>query len=285
MFKRWNPAKANWWLCTLTGVSLALVAFPTVAAPKADLWERWTVHDPSATATIDHSPWGRFLKTYVLAFPDGVNRLAYARVSETDRKRLDRYIDELLALPISAYSRHEQRAYWINLYNALTVQLILDHYPVNSIRHIKPHPFAIGPWRKKLITVEGERLSLDDIEHRILRPIWRDPRLHYAVNCAAIGCPNLQAEAYTASNADTLLDRGAKTYVNNARGVEFRKGRLIVSSIYKWFQEDFGDSDEGVIRHLQQYAEPALAARLNGTKRISGDRYDWALNDASRVSE
>ncbi|NIO40956.1 MAG: DUF547 domain-containing protein, partial [Burkholderiales bacterium] len=196
------------------GLSLALVALPTTAAPKADLWERWTVHDPSAVTTIDHGRWDHFLKTYVSAFPDGVNRLAYARVSETDRKRLDRYIDDLVALPISAYSRNDQRAYWINLYNALTVQLILDHYPVKSIRHIKPHPFAIGPWRKKLITVEGERLSLDDIEHRILRPIWRDPRLHYAVNCAAIGCPNLQTEAYTASNADTLLDRGAKTYVN-----------------------------------------------------------------------
>ena len=279
-----NPAKANWRLCILTGLSLAIVAFSTTAAPRADLWERWTAHDPSAVTTIDHSPWDRFLKTYVSAFPDGVNRVAYARVSDTDRKRLDRYIDDLTVLPISAYSRDEQRAYWINLYNALTVQLILDHYPVKSIRRIKPNLFSIGPWRKKLITVEGEQLSLDDIEHRILRPIWRDPRLHYAVNCASIGCPNLGTEAYTASNADTLLDRGAQTYVNNARGAEFRNGRLIVSSIYKWFQEDFGDSDEGVIEHLQRYAEPTLAARLNGTKKISGDRYDWALNDASRAS-
>lgn len=279
-----NPAKANWRLCILTGLSLAIVAFSTTAAPRADLWERWTAHDPSAVTTIDHNPWDRFLKTYVSAFPDGVNRVAYARVSDIDRKRLDRYIDDLTVLPISAYSRDEQRAYWINLYNALTVQLILDHYPVKSIRRIKPNVFSIGPWRKKLITVEGERLGLDDIEHRILRPIWRDPRLHYAVNCASIGCPNLGTEAYTASNADTLLDRGAQTYVNNARGAEFRNGRLIVSSIYKWFQEDFGDSDKGVIEHLQRYAEPTLAARLNGTKKISGDRYDWALNDASRAS-
>lgn len=279
-----NPAKANWRLCILTGLSLAIVAFSTTAAPRADLWERWTAHDPSAVTTIDHNPWDRFLKTYVSAFPDGVNRVAYARVSDTDRKRLDRYIDDLTVLPISAYSRDEQRAYWINLYNALTVQLILDHYPVKSIRRIKPNVFSFGPWRKKLITVEGERLSLDDIEHRILRPIWRDPRLHYAINCASIGCPNLGTEAYTASNADTLLDRGAQTYVNNARGAEFRNGRLIVSSIYKWFQEDFGDSDEGVIEHLQRYAEPTLAARLNGTKKISGDRYNWALNDASRAS-
>ncbi len=209
--------------------------------------------------------------------------MAYAHVSDADRKRLDRYIDDLTALAISAYSRDEQRAYWINLYNALTVQVILDHYPVKSIRQIKPNLFSVGPWRKKLITVEGEQLSLDDIEHRILRPIWRDPRLHYAVNCAAIGCPNLQTEAYTAANADTLLDRGARAYVNNPRGVAFRNGRLIVSSIYEWFQEDFGNSDEGVIGHLRRYAEPPLAARLNGTKRIAGDGYDWALNDDATV--
>jgi hypothetical protein len=265
-------------------VSLVLVAFPTTAAPKADLWQRWTAHDPGATATIDHSPWDRFLKTYVSAFPDGVNRVAYARVSDAGRERLDRYIDVLTAVPISVYSRDEQRAYWINLYNALTVQVVLNHYPVKSIRRIKPNLFSIGPWRKKLITVEGEQLSLDDIEHRILRPIWRDPRLHYAVNCAAIGCPNLQTEAYTASNTDALLDRGAQKYVNNARGAAFRNGRLIVSSIYEWFQEDFGNSDQGVIQHLQRYAEPALASRLNGAKRISGDRYDWTLNDAARAS-
>lgn len=283
MFRRCDLARANWWLHALAGVLLAVVGLPTAAAPKADLWERWTAHDPSATATIDHSPWDRFLKTYVVTFPDGVNRLAYARVSNADRKRLDRYIDGLTALPISAYSRHEQRAYWINLYNAMTVRVILDHYPVESIRQIRLSLFSIGPWRKKLITVEGEKLSLDDIEHRILRPIWRDPRLHYAVNCAAIGCPNLQTEAYTASNADTLLDRGARKYVNNPRGAEFRNGRLIVSSIYDWFQQDFGSSDEGVIEHLRRYAEPALAARLSGTQRISGDRYDWALNDAAQV--
>ena len=283
MFRRRHPTKASWWVCALTSVSLAVAAFPTVAAPRADLWERWTAHDPGATATIDHSSWDGFLKTYVSVFPDGVNRVAYAHVSDADRKRLDRYIDDLTALAISAYSRDEQRAYWINLYNALTVQVILDHYPVKSIRQIKPNLFSVGPWRKKLITVEGEQLSLDDIEHRILRPIWRDPRLHYAVNCAAIGCPNLQTEAYTAANADTLLDRGARAYVNNPRGVAFRNGRLIVSSIYEWFQEDFGNSDEGVIGHLRRYAEPPLAARLNGTKRIAGDRYDWALNDDATV--
>ena len=107
----------------------------------------------------------------------------------------------------SLTSRDEQLAYWINLYNALTVKVILDHYPVKSILDIDISPgwFSIGPWGKKLVAVEGVEISLDDIEHRILRPIWRDPRIHYALNCAAVGCPNLLREAFTGATAEVLL--------------------------------------------------------------------------------
>ncbi len=255
------------------------------AAPKAELWQRWTAHDSAAVATIDHDAWDRFVRAYVSSFPDGVNRVAYASVTETDRKLLEGYIDALTAIPISAYNRDQQRAYWINLYNAVTVRVVLDHYPVKSIRQIKPHVFSIGPWRKKRISVEGIELSLDDIEHRILRPIWRDPRLHYALNCASIGCPNLLEQAFTAANSETLLTQAAYAYINNARGAELRNGRLVVSSIYKWYKEDFGDTDQGVIDHLRRYAEPALSARLREIKRIAADRYDWALNDAARTSK
>ena len=170
-------------------------------APKANLWDRWTVHDPAATTPIDHSAWDKLLVTYVSEHADGVNRVAYARVTDTDRATLTKYIADLQAISISRYGRGEQLAYWINLYNALTVELILDYHPVDTIRdiNISPGLFSFGPWDKKLISVENERLSLNDIEHRILRPIWRDPRIHYSVNCAAIGCPNLQRVAFTSA--------------------------------------------------------------------------------------
>lgn len=263
-----------------------LLALPTgTAAPKAELWQRWTTHDPATTNTIDHDAWDRFVKTYVSGFSDGVNRVAYADVTDADRKLLEGYVDTQAAVPISAYNRDEQRAYWINLYNALTVKVVLDHYPVKSIRQIKPHFFSIGPWREKRITVEGEQLSLDDIEHRILRPIWHDPRLHYALNCASVGCPNLLNRAFTAANSETFLTQAARAYINNPRGAQLRNGRLIVSSIYKWYREDFGNTDQGVIDHLRHYAEPALSAQLREITRIAADRYDWTLNDAARVSQ
>ena len=173
-------------------------------------------------------------------------------------------------------------AYWINLYNALTVDTVLNHYPVGSIRDISISPglFNRGPWDRKLVTVEGQALSLNDIEHRILRPIWHDPRIHYAVNCASLGCPNLANTAYDGSHLDAMLDAAARAYVNNPRGAAVHDGKLTVSSIYRWYEADFGSTDAGVIAHLKRYAEPPLAAALNGISAIADDHYDWRLNDA-----
>jgi hypothetical protein len=254
-------------------------------APEADLWERWAAHAPSSTKTIDHRAWDAFLAGHLVAHADGVNRIAYGKVSDADRRRLDDYLSSLSAVPISEFSRDEQRAYWINLYNALTVDVVLDHYPVDSIRDISISPgwFSVGPWKKKLIAIEGEDVSLDDIEHRILRPIWKDPRVHYAVNCASLGCPKLRRKAFTAANSEMLLDQGARDFINSAHGTTFDSGgRLYASSIYDWFQDDFGGNESGVVTHLRLYANPSLAAKLDGVTDVYGFDYDWTLNDAAQ---
>ena len=212
--------------------------------------------------------------------------MAYDAVSDADKKRLDDYLSSLSAIPISRYSRDEQRAYWINLYNALTVDVVLEHYPVESIRDISISPglFSVGPWGKKLISVEGEQLSLDDIEHRILRPIWKDPRIHYAVNCASLGCPSLMPQAFTASNSEELLNRGAMDFINSEHGARFDEGeRLTVSSIFDWYQDDFGGNEAGVIAHLRSYARPPLAAKLAAVDEVYDYDYDWRLNGTAPV--
>jgi hypothetical protein len=271
----------------LAAFALLLVAAPARAienwfVPAAKIWPRWEAHDNASTTAIDHAPWQNFLRSHVVAGADGVARVGYGRVSSADKAALDSYVQALASVPVSTLSRAEQRAYWINLYNAATVRLVLDRYPVASIRDIDISPglFAVGPWGKKLFAIEGEAVSLNDIEHRILRPIWKDPRLHYALNCASIGCPDLQVEAFTAANAEALLDRAARGYVNHPRGVKVESGRLRVSSIYSWFQEDFGGSDAAVIAHLRRHAAPPLAEALAGVRGIDATVYDWALNDA-----
>ena len=262
---------------------ILLVSLPAAGAPNAELWERWLEHDPDSRLQVDHSIWDRIVRAYIVPGSDGINYFAYGKVSGSDRSALQRYLQYLEQTPVSRLSRAEQKAYWINLYNALTVQVVLDHYPVESIRDIDISPgfFADGPWKKKLVRIENQEISLDDIEHRILRPIWKDPRIHYGVNCASIGCPNLQPHAFTAENTEALLDRGAREYVNHPRGARVEDGRLIVSSIYEWFQEDFGGSDAGVIEHLKNWARPELQNRLKPMDRISDHHYDWTLNDAA----
>jgi hypothetical protein len=250
------------------------------AAPKAELWPRWQRHDPANKEQIDRGAWDRFLKQHVISpHPSGINRVSYHAISDEDRKPLKAYLQKLQAVPISTYNRAEQKAFWINLYNALTVELILSRFPVVSIREINISPglFVKGPWGAKLVAIEGEKLSLDDIEHRILRPIWRDSRVHYAVNCASLGCPNLQPTAFTGDNADSLLEKAAKEFVNHPRGVAIRNGKLRVSSIYVWFQEDFAGG-EGLMDHWREYAEGTLADALQSYTGGLQHDYDWRLN-------
>ncbi len=268
---------------TFTLLTSALIVPAAFAAPKADLWDVWAKHDPNSTATIDHGAWQAFLDKYVTPGPTGIHLVDYAGVDAAGKKALDGYLAALQATPISSYNRDEQRAFWINFYNALTVKVILDHWPVDSITDIDISGFLKnGPWDAELAKVEGHEISLNDIEHRILRPIWKDNRLHYAVNCASIGCPNLAQRAYTAENTDELLEQGAHDYVNHPRGAHFKDGRLVVSSIYDWYQVDFGDSDEGVIQHLRKYAEGELAKQLEGYDGRVSDDYDWNVNAVSR---
>jgi hypothetical protein len=252
-----------------------------IAAPVSELWPRWQAHGADSGKEVDHAAWEAILEKYlVIPHGTGITRFRYHAVSPADRQILQDYLSSLQQILVSSLNRQEQRAYWINLYNALTVLVILDHYPVKSIMDIDISPglFARGPWDAKLLTVEGEKVSLNDIEHRILRPVFHDNRLHYALNCASLGCPNLQNRAFTAANTEAMLDAAARTFVNSARGARMENGRLHVSSIYKWFQMDFGGSDEAVIQHLRHYAEGPLAEALRTYRGGLSDDYDWSLN-------
>lgn len=126
-----------------------------------------------------------------------------------------------------------------------------------------------------MVIVNGKSLTLNDIEHRILRPIWQDPRTHYAVNCASLGCPNLQPEAFTSDNTGALLEQAASDFVNSDKGVLIENNKLQLSSIYDWFAVDFG-TEKQLIQHLDQYRTKPVT----NTEKISYD-YDWSLNQAN----
>jgi hypothetical protein len=256
-----------------------------IFAPGIDPWPRWEVHDPASEARIDHGAWQDFLETYVTVVDGGADLLAYDAVTPQDRAALRAYLKTLSEVPISTFNRDEQMAYWLNLYNALTVETVLEAMPVESIRDIDISPglFASGPWDAELIEVEGVALTLNDVEHRILRPIWRDPRIHYGVNCASIGCPDLSTQAYTGATLEAQLDADARLFVNDPRGVTIDGDRIIVSKIYDWFIEDFDHNEAGILGHLKLYADPELRARIEAIGAIHAVEYDWALNIAPRT--
>ncbi|MEL6678264.1 MAG: DUF547 domain-containing protein [Pseudomonadota bacterium] len=262
---------------TALGLIAAAAALPAAAAPASRLLDRrW--QGQGGGAGPDHAAWDRVLRAHVKVGGDGIARFDYAAAP---RSAIRGYIDSLAALDPTGLTRDAGFAYWANLYNAVTVDLVLEAYPVRSIKSVRGGLFNTGPWTDKVVSVGGQSLSLDDIEHGILRPIWQDARVHYAVNCAALGCPNLQTKAWQAATLSADLDAAARAFVNHPRGAQVSGGRLTVSSIYDWFAADFGGTDAGVIAHLGRYADAPLKGQLAGVSSIAGDRYDWDLNDLS----
>ncbi len=261
-------------------ILLSVFTKAVIAAPTSDLWAVWNVSDERSDVVVLHTQWSDFLAKYASSVDSKTStRLVnYSAVSKLDHGMLKHYIMKLSELDPVSLNRDEQFVYWVNLYNAITVDVILDNYPVKSITKLGGF-FSFGPWDQDVITISGESITLNDIEHRILRPIWKDKRIHYALNCASIGCPNLYWEAFESSKLEVQLERATQTFINSAKGVEFKEGKLVLSEIYNWYAVDFGDS-EALKQHLLKYLEGA--SYHHQLKSYSGGidyQYNWALND------
>jgi hypothetical protein len=264
----------------LFGFILMFTLSHGLAAPAPKLWSIWLPYKRISKIRINHKPWQRFLTHYVHITKKGAHRVDYAAVSRGDTAKLHAYLQALQATSVRTLNRSAQLAYWINLYNAETVYLVLTHPDIGSIKDIDISPglFSSGPWGAKVLTVEKNKLSLNDIEHRILRPIFKTNLIHFAVNCAAIGCPNLSRTAYTQFNVSKQLAKNARAFVNSPQGMQFKHGKLFVSKIFTWYQQDFGGNEAGVVAFLKSHANRKNRLRLKQHNGIDGSFYDWALN-------
>lgn len=188
-------------------------------------------------------------------------------------QRLGQYLDALAAVSESQFktwSKPEQVAYLVNLYNAATLKLVADHYPVGSIKDIGG--FFKGPWDLPVVRLFGEGITLNNLEHDILRKDFADPRLHMVLVCAARGCPPLRPEAYVAGRLEEQLDAQSRTYLQSPRGLQIDrdKGEARISAIFRWYKEDFPSVPAFVSRHSGR--------NLDGL-RIRYIDYDWGLNE------
>lgn len=182
------------------------------------------------------------------------------------------------------WSRNQQLAYWLNAYNAFTIKLVIKHYPVSSIKDIVngPHiPFVNSSWDIQFINIEGQTYDLNNIEHDIIRPGFKEPRIHFAVNCASISCPVLRREAYTANKLDQQLNEQARLFIQNPAKNQIQKNQVRISKIFRWYLEDFEKEGRSIIDYLNKYSDEKIAKNAS----ISYMDYNWKLNAVHKLDK
>ena len=271
-------------ICLLT--CLFLLNNVAIASFHKNLWPKWEAHNPISTDTISHQEWQDFLTRRVITNDEEINLIDYPQMTKADINGLEHYITHLSQINISAYNRNEQLAYWLNLYNAVVVKIVAGYYPIDTVRdvNISPGLFNVGPWGANIVTIAGTQLSLDDIQNRIIRAIWNDPRTHYAVNDGTIGSANLSKNVYQGSIIDQQLNQAAFRYINSLRGIQVIDGKLVVSKIYGWYLDDFGGNESDVINHLSFFAKEPLRTQLKKINSITSYIYNWHLNTTIATS-
>lgn len=221
--------------------------------------------------TVDHSIYADLLAQYV-----GKGHVDYQGFKK-DEQKLDQYLAILETVDVKKLARNEQFAFYINAYNAWTIKLILSGYPgIKSIKDLGT--IFKSPWKKKMCRIDGGVITLDDIEHKIIRPKFKDPRVHFAINCAAFSCPPLISQPYLGSTLNQQLSDSARAFVNDPQSNTLRGNTLYVSKIFKWFSEDFNND---VIGFFLKYAKDDFKEELESKRKeikIKYLHYDWSLN-------
>lgn len=246
----------------------------------------------SSLASFDHDQWGKLLQEHVVEVNGGrTTQVDYAGML-ADRNILRAYLADVANIDresFESWDQASQLAFLINAYNAWTVELILTEYP--DLDSIKDIGFLFSsPWRQEIISLFGEQVSLDDIEHGMIRGWnrYHEPRIHFAVNCAAISCPSLRPEAYQGGRLEQQLEDNTRLFLSDKTRNYFSSDRLYVSSIFNWYEEDFEQGWLGVssvAEFLQRYADvlnldgEAKSLLIEGRLRIRYLKYDWGLND------
>ena len=204
-------------------------------------------------------------------------------------KQLDKYLQQLSDTDPDNFSRNEKLAFWINAYNAFTIQIVSENYPIESINELSTGGKIIGHllgktvWDKEFITINNKTYSLNDIEHKILRKI-DEPRIHFAIVCASISCPELLNEAYEPDKIEEQLESQAKKFLNDESRNQFdiKNRKAYISEIFNWFGKDFGKDDEEILKYIFKFLPASVRTDITQNSKqwkVSFKDYNWNLNE------
>jgi len=257
-------------------ILLVVLGLAAVVAPAAT----------AAAAAPDYAVWNELLSRYY----DPAKGMSYKALKARDAQTLAGLRQRLAEVDPASLSKNDQLAYWINLYNVSVVSVVVDRYPVESIRDISTDPIIrLNVFKKPSVKVKGGAISLNDVENDKIRAGFKDPRIHFAINCAAESCPPIRAEAYVGSRIGEQLDDQARRFLNGPHGVHLEKDgdSLVVhtTKVMDWFGEDFDKWGGGRLAFLKKYVSPEKRGeidRAGDRVKLDYDAYSWKLNDASK---
>jgi len=217
----------------------------------------------AVVAQPDYKSWDTFLKKYVSTSGD----VDYKSI-KANKKELEAITKTFSATSVlTSWSTNDQLAFWINAYNVFTIDLIVNHYPIKSIQNLD----GGKPWDVKRITIGGKKYSLNNIENDIIRPQFKDARIHFAVNCAAKSCPPILNGAFFSKSLDEQLDTVTKKFINNTKYQNITSGKMTLSKIFDWYKVDFGD--------ISAYINKHSTIKVNNNTAVLYKEYDWSLNE------
>ena len=266
----------------MRGITLALVlggllaigfANTAYSAPRSKLIEFWDDREESSSLKMDYSVWNELLANHVvLAESPDINRFDYGAITDVDRARLASFISYMESMEPRQMNSLEQKAYWLNLFNACLIKYLIEAEPKRSVRELGGRL-----WRRDMAYISMQDVSLDNIEHGILRPIFNDPRVHFSLVAGTIGSGELSPIAFTADNVEQLLEENTHKFINHPRGVKIEGNKIIVSQIFRWYRADFGGNTQGVREFILRYLDEEKKAAFENIKSLDYE-YSWRLN-------
>jgi hypothetical protein len=248
-----------------------VAARPATAAPAAAA---------QATGSApDYAPWGELLSKYY----DPAKGMDYAALKAKDAKTLESFKKQLAQVDPKTLSKKDQLAYWINLYNVNVVSTVVEHYPIGSIKDLSTDPIIrLNVFKKDTVPVKSGMIALNDVENDRIRAGFHDPRIHFAINCAAQSCPPIRSEPYTGARIDEQLDDQVQKFLTGPHGVKIDKNVVHTTKIMDWFGDDFDKWAGGKVAFLKKHLPADKARQIGNDVDFKYDDYSWKLNDAKK---